>query len=60
MCVIAVASYRPSLPVAFLTASLGFEEQEQLVAWLVSKKIILTPDGTKIDCKASMSALPAI
>ena len=57
---IPVASYRPTLPVTHAMSSLGFEAEQDLVAWLTEKKITLAADDTKIDCKASMAALSSI
>ena len=62
VCSFVVASYRPVLAVAHVAGMLGFEAQQEFVDWVTQKDMKLTfnPDGTKIDCKASMQALPNI
>jgi len=57
---LAVASYRPSIPVTNVKSSLGIETEQELVDWLTEKNITLTADNSKIDCKTSMAALPAM
>lgn len=50
-------SYRPTLPLCFVTKQLGFGADSELGKWLAEKNIPLTDDGTKIDCKVAMATL---
>lgn len=60
MFLVVVASYRPSIPVAYAAKELGYGVEEEFVTWLKEKSITLEADGSKIDCKTSMAALSAI
>jgi len=49
-------SYRPTVPLDFVSQQLAFACREDCVEFLTETKITLTSDGEKIDCKASQSA----
>ena len=51
--------YRPSIAVSFVESELGFTEDEQCLKFLQDLGVVLTQDGTKIDCKQSQGILAA-
>ena len=51
--------YRPSIAVSFVESELGFTEEEQCVKFLQDLGVVLTADGTKIDCKQSQGIITA-
>ncbi|XP_069123369.1 leukocyte receptor cluster member 8 homolog [Argopecten irradians] len=55
-----VKSFRPMLPVDFIQAELGFPNNEDCIVFLKEKGAILTPDGTKVDCKTCAAVIQAL
>ncbi|XKL63279.1 hypothetical protein PGB90_005643 [Kerria lacca] len=52
-------SYRPILPVSYITQILGFESELQCAAFLKEMDLTFADDEmTKVDCKASSLKLP--
>lgn len=59
--VISACSYRPTLPVSYVTQILGFENETLCSTFLKDLKVVFVDqDETKIDCKASTSVLPIV
>ncbi|XP_068671889.1 leukocyte receptor cluster member 8-like isoform X3 [Montipora foliosa] len=52
-----VKSYRPSIAVSFVESELGFSDDGQCLKFLQDLGVVLTADGTKVDCKQSQGIL---
>jgi len=56
-----IKSYRVAVPVEFIHSELGITGEEAGESWkklIEPLNLIFTDNGTKLDCKASMSSLP--
>lgn len=51
-------SYRQNLPVIFVAQELAFDSEKDFREFAAPFSLTYTEDGEKIDCKASMAALP--
>ena len=49
--------YRPTLPVPFISAELGFTSDEECLSFLVDVGAVLDRESTKMDCKLTSSKL---
>ena len=53
---IMLGAYRPTLPVAVVNHQLGFEDEAKCRKFLAENSAVYAPDGTALDCKASIQA----
>ena len=52
-----LSSFRPTLPVSYITKQLGFEDADMCMSFLVSVNAVFTPSNQDIDCKLTFAAL---
>lgn len=50
-------SYRPTLKVSYMAQELGFEDEEDCVAFLDEMKVTFSANGSEVDCKLTHSML---
>lgn len=50
-------SYRPNLPVSYISHVLSFESEEDCLAFLISVDAVLVGDRTTVDCKLTQAKL---
>jgi hypothetical protein len=50
-----VKSYRPSIPITFVTKELGFDSEAECTAYLDSMNVVIT--GGDVDCSSSLKSI---
>ena len=54
-----LCSYRPNLLVSYISGVLGFQSEEDCLAFLTAVEAVITSDGAAIDCKLTQAKLVA-
>ncbi|ELU09593.1 hypothetical protein CAPTEDRAFT_184770 [Capitella teleta] len=55
-----IKAFKPSMTLDYLQKELGFSSAKDLLEFLTSNNMVLTPDQTKLDCKLSAAAAAAL